>query len=191
MLTDAEKQALLALARRTLEAFLARKPLPAPDLSTPALREPRGVFVTLKRRGELRGCIGWVEGLHPLAEGVRDMATHAAEDPRLDPVTAAELPEIRIEISAMTPLRRASGPAGIRIGEHGLVIRTPGGSGLLLPQVATERGWDVETFLRQTCRKAGLDPEAWREAGTEIHTFSAEVFGEGEGKSEIQKPKSG
>jgi len=190
MLTDADKQALLALARRTLEAFLAKRSLPPADLAPPGLREKRGVFVTLKRHGELRGCIGWVEGIHPLAEGVREMATRAAEDPRLDPVTEAELPDLRIEISAMTPLRRVAGPAEIRVGEHGLVIRGRGGSGLLLPQVATEHGWDVETFLRQTCRKAGLPPEAWREEGAEIHTFSAEVFGEGEGKSEISNPKS-
>jgi AmmeMemoRadiSam system protein A len=180
MLTDAEKQTLLALARRTLEAFLAKRPLPEPDRSSPGLAERRGVFVTLKRAGELRGCIGWVEGTRPLAEGVREMATAAAQDPRLDPVTATELPQIRIEISAMTPLRRVSGPGEIRVGEHGLVIRGRGASGLLLPQVATEHGWDVETFLRQTCRKAGLPTDAWREEGVEISTFSAEVFGERE-----------
>jgi AmmeMemoRadiSam system protein A len=190
MLTAVEKQALLSLARRTLEAFVAQKPLPEPDLSSPGLREKRGVFVTLTRHGALRGCIGWVEGLRPLAEGVREMATRAAEDPRLDPVTPDELPQIHVEISAMTPLKRVAGPAEIRVGEHGLVIRGLGASGLLLPQVATEHGWDVETFLRQTCRKAGLDPGAWKEAGTEILTFSAEVFGEGEGKSETENPKS-
>jgi AmmeMemoRadiSam system protein A len=178
MLTAPEKQSLLALARRTLEAFLARRPLPEPDLSSPGLSEPRGVFVTFKRGDELRGCIGWVEPHGPLAEGVREMATAAAEDPRLDPVRADELPAIRIEISALTPPRRVTSPEEIRVGEHGLIVRRGFDSGLLLPQVAVEHRWDRETFLRQTCRKAGLPAEAWKEAGTEIRVFEAEVFGE-------------
>jgi len=190
MLTDADRQALLSLARATLEAFLAKRPLPEPELSSPALREPRGVFVTLTRDGSLRGCIGRIEATRPLAEGVREMAAHAARDPRLDPVTADELPRLRIEISVLTPLRRIVGPADVRIGEHGLVVRGRGASGLLLPQVATEYGWDAVTFLRQTCRKAGLPPEAWREEGVDLAVFGAEVFGEDAGGAGTGKPES-
>jgi AmmeMemoRadiSam system protein A len=178
MLTESEKLALLGLARRTLEAFLADRPAPPADLSSPGLREPRGVFVTLKRDGLLRGCIGWVAPRGPLADGVREMALAAAEDPRLEPVQASELPSIRIEISALTPPRRVRSPEEVRVGEHGLIIRRGADSGLLLPQVAVEHRWDRGTFLRQTCRKAGLPQDAWEQAGTEISIFEAEVFGE-------------
>lgn len=178
MLHDEERKLLLSLARRTLEAALAGRPRPPVDVPTPALREPRGVFVTLRRGTALRGCIGWVEARRPLAEAIQEMAVAAARDPRFDPVTADELPDLSIEISALTPARSVSSPQDIRVGEHGLVVRREGRSGLLLPQVATDYGWDRETFLRQTCRKAGLPENAWEEAGTEISVFTAEVFGE-------------
>jgi uncharacterized protein (TIGR00296 family) len=143
------------------------------------LREKRGVFVTLHRKGALRGCIGYIEGFKPLAEAVGEMALAAAfGDPRFPPVAAGELAELDVEISVLTPLRKVSDPSEIEIGEHGLYIISGPRSGLLLPQVATEYGWDRETFLGHTCLKAGLPELAWRDPESEIYLFGAQIFGE-------------
>lgn len=181
-LTAEERKYLLALARQTISQALAgQHPLP-PEPPPGPLREKRGAFVTLHdRSGQLRGCIGYVEAIKPLADSVREMALAAAfRDPRFYPVQADELPNLVIEISVMAPLRRISEPKEIEIGRHGLVIKRGGFSGLLLPQVAGEYGWSREEFLAQTCRKAGLPPDAWKQKDAEIHIFGAEVFGEKE-----------
>ena len=182
-LTGPDRQALLALARRAIAAALAGEPAPAvPDV--PGARLKRGAFVTLEERdGALRGCIGRVTGDQPLGEVVRTVAVSAAvEDPRFPAVEPTELPELRLEISVLGPplpfdVARPDG-GGLVIGRDGLLVRRGGALGVLLPQVATEHGLDATAFLSAACRKAGLGPHAWREPGTQVSTFEADVFGE-------------
>ena len=177
-LTDDEKQALLRIARASIEAELEGKKPPATK-RLGILEEKRGAFVSLKKRGHLRGCIGFIEAKTPLAKTVEEMSIAAAvRDPRFPPLRKGELKDVQLEISVLTPLRRISDVAEIEVGTHGLYIRKGGRAGLLLPQVATEYGWDRGTFLKETCRKAGLGPDAWRDPETEIYLFSADVFGE-------------
>jgi AmmeMemoRadiSam system protein A len=186
-LTPRDQRRLLEIARSAIENRLVRKgpaePLGHEEISqgmdSEVLRENRGIFVTLHRGGQLRGCIGYIEGLKPLAQAVGEMALAAAfSDPRFPPVTAAELPELDVEISVLTPLRRMSDPSEIVIGEHGLYIVNGPRSGLLLPQVATEYGWDRRTFLQHTCLKAGLPETAWEDPDSKIYLFGAQIFGE-------------
>ena len=177
-LTGEQKQALLRIARESIEAELRGEAPPAAEgQGTPD--EKRGAFVSLKKRGKLRGCIGMIEARKPLVQTVEEMAVAAAfQDPRFPPLRREELKDLRVEISVLTPLRRVADVDAIEIGTHGLYIRRGARAGLLLPQVATEWRWDRETFLRETCRKAGLAPDAWRDPETEIYLFSADVFGE-------------
>jgi hypothetical protein len=138
-----------------------------------------GVFVTIKCHGELRGCLGTLENRRGLVQEVaRCAADSASEDPRFSAVSADELPDLQLEVSVLGPLERIEpGPDSFSIGEHGLVVEQGAKKGLLLPQVATEWGWTPEQFLRQTCLKAGLSPDAWQR-GAEVYRFSAEVFGD-------------
>ncbi len=171
---------LLALARETIQCRLDGAPLPSLEPDDQKLLEPRGAFVTLKIEGRLRGCIGHVIGVAPLWRAVRDNAIAAAfEDPRFAPMEADELPDTQIEISALTPLRRVDFD-GVVVGRDGVLLERGLARGLLLPQVAAEYGWDRETFLDHTCRKAGLEPGCWRHPDTVISVFSAQVFGEDE-----------
>ena len=176
-LEEPAQRELLALARRTLERYLASGQ--KPDY-TPALEEietPAAAFVTLRNGGELRGCIGHLASDRPLFRAVAECVISAAvDDRRFRPVTHDELGEIDIEISVLTPFRRVAGPEEIEIGRHGLLLSRSGRRGLLLPQVAVEHGWDRETFLGQTCRKAGLPTDAWRDSTTVIEVFGAQVF---------------
>lgn len=175
-LTEDEKQVLLRIARASIEAELEGKKPPASE-GRGALEEKRGAFVCLKQRGRLRGCIGFIEAHQPLVRTVEEMAVAAAfRDPRFPPVRKDQLKDLSLEISVLTPLRKTADVDDIEVGTHGLYIRRGGRAGLLLPQVATEYGWDRGTFLRETCRKAGLAPEAWRDPETEIFLFSADVF---------------
>ena len=169
---------LLALARETIQSRLNGLPLPSPEPDDQILHEPRGAFVTLKIDGRLRGCIGHVIGVAPLWRAVRDNAIAAAfEDPRFPQLEADELPNTHIEISALTPLQRADYNEVV-VGRDGILLEKGHSRGLLLPQVAVEYGWDRETVLDHTCRKAGLEPGCWRHPETVISTFSAQVFGE-------------
>jgi len=182
-LSTAEQEALLNLARTTLTRLVTeRKATTVADAGmalTPRLREKRGVFVTLKRDGALRGCIGYVVGTKPLCEAVIDNTVNAAtRDPRFQAVTADELAGLHIEISVMSPLVPVSDPQTIQVGTHGLLIRRGLRRGLLLPQVATEQGWDRTRFLVGVCRKAGLPADAWKSA--DLFSFTAQVFGETE-----------
>ncbi|MEJ2185746.1 MAG: AmmeMemoRadiSam system protein A [Gemmatimonadota bacterium] len=175
----ADRATLLDLARETLARYLTDRPLPeVPD--RPALKEPRAVFVTLRRRdnGELRGCRGETTARRTLGEAVVLMAiTAAADDPRFRPVTPVELPLLHIEISALSAPRPIR-PDEIVVGQHGLILRAGVRAGLLLPQVPTEYGWDRDAYLAALCRKAGLPPRAWESPGAELEGFTAEVWGE-------------
>jgi AmmeMemoRadiSam system protein A len=185
-LTPEQQRGLLALARRAIERrLLERCETEAPAAEIPeqlegGLGPSCGAFVTIRRRddGELRGCVGFLEGGRSLAEAVCLAAAAAAtEDRRFDPVTSDELADLRLEISVLGRLEPLA-PELLEIGRHGVVVRHAGRSGLLLPQVAAERGWDRETFLDQTCRKAGLAPGSWREPGADVLAFTAVVFAE-------------
>ena len=133
--------------------------------------------MSIHKKGMLRGCIGTLEASSPLWKCVEDMAQAAAfRDPRFRPVTEEELPYMDVEISVLTPFCEVEDPAAIQVGLHGLLIRKGYMSGLLLPQVASERNWDCITFLQETCRKAGLPADAWKDEDTKIYVFSADVF---------------
>ncbi len=178
-LSETDKIFLLRLARRVITAECAGEAVEIEESPSPVLREPRGGFVTLKKNGQLRGCIGYIEAIKPIIETVMDMAKSAAfNDWRFPPVTADEVPHIDIEISVLSPITQIDDPAVIEVGTHGIIITRGSDRGLLLPQVATERGWDRETFLEQTCVKAGLPVDIWREPGTKIEVFSADIFSE-------------
>ncbi len=144
------------------------------------LSELRGVFVTLKKGGHLRGCIGYIEGVKPLYAAVAEMAVAAATgDPRFPQVTAAELPELEYEISVLTPKRQIGAPEEFIVGKHGIIVQAGGRSGVFLPQVAPEEGWDRETTLTYLCaHKAGLPGDAWKDKRTKLFVFEAEVLEE-------------
>lgn len=177
-LTPEEQQEILLLARRTLESWIRDRKVPPADLTNPKYQTHCGGFVTLKKHGDLRGCIGYIEGVKSLQETIQDMAVSAStRDPRFPPVTASELADISLEISVLSPVRPCKDTSEIEVGRHGIIIRQGGRSGLLLPQVAVEWNWDREQFLQHTCQKAGLPSNAW-ENGADIFIFSAQVFGE-------------
>jgi AmmeMemoRadiSam system protein A len=172
--SSAEREQLLNLAHQSIEATLNRAFL---DLNPPTahLAEFRGAFTTLHITGKLRGCIGYVFPTQPLYRTVAETARSAAfEDPRFEPVTLPEARLLQIEISILSPLRTIS-PEGVVVGKHGLVVTKGNRRGLLLPQVPVEWDWDRETFLSQTCLKAGLPADAWFHE-VEVQVFTAEVF---------------
>jgi AmmeMemoRadiSam system protein A len=176
-LTDEEKTELRRIARTVIEDKSKGREIPSFSSASEKLEEERGAFVTLYKRGILRGCIGSLEPCAPLYKTVERMAQAAAfEDPRFRPVTEEELPYLELEISALTPMEEVDDPEMIEVGRHGILIKKGFQSGLLLPQVAAERNWDRRTFLEETCRKAGLDKNAWLDDDTEIYVFSADVF---------------
>jgi AmmeMemoRadiSam system protein A len=178
-LNDDERQTLLKIARTTIDYVVQGKRPPEFKVETPILTEHRGAFVTIHKHNALRGCIGYVQAFKPLYLTVSEMAEAASlRDPRFFPVTPAEVADIDIEISVLTPIREIQDVNEIQVGKHGIIIERDNQSGLLLPQVATEYGWDRETFLDHTCRKAGLPKRCWKEQDTVIKVFAAEVFGE-------------
>ncbi|NOX38444.1 MAG: AmmeMemoRadiSam system protein A [Calditrichaeota bacterium] len=180
-LNEHEKRYLLRLAREAIAAALRKADFTPPEPPSPKLKEHLGVFVTLHEGGQLRGCIGLVEGIKPLHQAVAEMAVAAAfQDPRFNPLQPEELDKIDIEISVLSPLKKIERIEEIQVGTHGLFIKKGYNRGLLLPQVATEWGWDREVFLSQTCLKAGLPGDCWQDAETEIYIFSAEIFSEQE-----------
>ena len=180
-LTRDDKIYLLKLARSVIEAEVAGKKLTIPPPPSPVMQERRGAFVTLKKSSQLRGCIGYIEAVKPLVTTIEEMAKAAAfDDWRFNPVRADEIPNLDIEISVLSPITEVTDPAAIVVGKHGLIMTRGSSRGLLLPQVPTEWGWDRETFLAQTCAKAGLPEDAWKQKGTKIECFTADVFSERE-----------
>ncbi len=180
-MNDAQKQTLLKAARDTVEAVITGGPAAKPESDDPELNAHCGCFVTLKNQGRLRGCIGQFISESPLIELVVDMAKASATgDPRFvaDPITEAELDQLDVEISVLSPLERTNEPLSLRLGVDGIYIKRGCASGCFLPQVATETGWSKEEFLSYCCaHKAGLSPDAWEEPETEVYFFTADVFG--------------
>ena len=178
-----ERLTLLKVARDTLESYV--KEGKRPDLNSGEytlsliMKEKRGVFVTLNKNGNLRGCIGHIQPREQLVKAVMDNAINSStNDGRFRPVDAGELDEIQIDISVLSPIKKISGVDKFIPGEHGIIIRLGGMSAVFLPQVATEQGWDREDTLSQLCNKAGLPSYAWKDESMEFFVFTAEVFHE-------------
>ncbi len=180
LLTLSQKKELLRIARQTVSLFIREKKVYEPQTDDPRLKEVMGVFVTLHKKGALRGCIGNIVGSQPLYLGVRDMAiASSTEDPRFPPVKEEEIDMLDIELSVLSPLKKVSGSEEIVLGRHGVLVRSGYRSGVYLPQVAGETGWDKEQFLSSLCaHKAGLPSNAWKTGHCEMFVFTAEVFGE-------------
>jgi AmmeMemoRadiSam system protein A len=171
-----ERLLLLRLAHVSIQSALDGRELPL-DSPTPHLEEKRGAFTTLYIRGELRGCVGYVFPVAPLYRTIAETARAAAfEDTRFSPLIAKELPDLEVHLSVLSLLQPIR-PEEVEIGKHGLLVSLNARRGLLLPQVPVEHGWDRQTFLQQTCRKAGLPFDAWRH-GAALEAFTAELFGD-------------
>lgn len=181
LLTEEEGVLATRLARGAIEHIIAKKAKPGLTL-TPVFAEKRGVFVTLNKAGQFRGCIGFPYPVMPLGDAIENAAVAAAlEDPRFPGVRRDELDSLDFEVTVLTtpvPLEcdPEDRPNHIEIGRHGLIARGFGTSGLLLPQVAPEYGWDAKTFLDYTCEKAGLPALCWHQKNTEILTFEGQIF---------------
>jgi AmmeMemoRadiSam system protein A len=177
VLSQKEKDYLLKIARRSIEAGVKGEEPPKISNCPEALMSPSGAFVTIHTFKELRGCIGFTESSRPLVETVIEVAAKAAlEDPRFNPLMAEELEDVEIEISVLSPMKEIKDVNEIEVGEHGIMMEQGFNRGLLLPQVAAEYSWNRETFLNQTARKAGLPVNAWKKGDVKIFIFSAEVF---------------
>jgi uncharacterized protein len=184
--TSEERAVLLNLAHESILSALEKREIPL-DPPSPHLSEPRGGFTTIYFHGSLRGCVGYVFPVISLYRTVAETARAAAfEDTRFSPVTLEEARELEVSLSVLSPLQDIR-PEEVEIGLHGLVIVQSGRRGLLLPQVPVEHQWDRITFLEQTCRKAGLPPDAWQKGAT-LQAFTAEVFGDS--GSEVARPSS-
>ncbi len=177
-LTNSEKKLLLETARESISAhFENRKGQYGKP--TEKLKTPLGAFVTLHINGNLRGCIGHILPVYPLFDAVQHLALESAfHDPRFSPLSPEEFKRTDIEISVLSPLRTIDSIADIQVGTHGILMRNGHRSGVLLPQVPTEQGWELEEFLTHTCYKSGLPGNCWKDRNTEIQIFSAVVFGE-------------
>lgn len=187
-LPDSERRACLGLARRAIAAAVNHTPAPELPATPEAPSGHSSAFVSLYRHGRLRGCVGQVEAPRPLAAVVARCAVSAAlEDSRFEPVRPDEFPELEIEISVLSGLREIC-PEEIEVGVHGLLVRQGYFSGLLLPQVATKYNWTSQHFLEETCRKAGLAADAWKDPACQLRAFTAEVFAEADYRSAASGP---
>ncbi|MGH9328732.1 MAG: AmmeMemoRadiSam system protein A [Terriglobia bacterium] len=194
-LSEVEQRFLLHVARSAIEGQIVGKgsspaqkeaSWPAPGKIPAALESRAGAFVTLRKAGLLRGCIGRPEGVSPLYRTVRECALSAAlEDPRFGPVQPEEVPFLTIEISVLSPLAEVRAEE-VEVGRHGLVVSLGSRRGLLLPQVASEMGWNRNRFLEETCLKAGLPKDAWKH-GARLHVFTAQIFRESEARLSPRK----
>lgn len=179
-LSNEDRRRLLAIARESIVAAVSGKKTPDPEHPCGQLAELRGAFVTLHRSGRLRGCVGQPGAYDSLANTVARCAALAAlEDDRFPPVTPAEIPDLHIEISVLSPTEPIR-PDQIELGIHGLMVRSGSARGVLLPQVPIEHRLTREQFLAETCRKAGLPLDAWKSPGVEIFGFASEVFSDRE-----------
>jgi len=186
MLTAENGIFLVELARRAIARYLLdRKVIETPEDVDPKLKDNMGVFVTLNSGKELRGCIGYPEPVMPLLNAVIDAAISAAtRDPRFNPLTTVELDEIQVEVSVLTKpaLIEVESPSEylkkVKVGQDGLIVEMGPYRGLLLPQVATEWGWNVEEFLKNTCMKAGLDSDCWLKKEVKLYKFASQIFNE-------------
>lgn len=192
MLELHEGELAVKIARESIKRALKGERVKSEDFRFPeTFNEKRGVFVTLYRNGELRGCIGFPYPILPLKEALIKAALSAAfEDPRFLPVRAEEMSRIRVSVTILSEpeklmCRAEERPDKIEIGKHGIIVRRGIFQGLLLPQVATEYGWDAKTFLTQTCLKAGLPPESWLDEDTEVLIFTGEIFEEVEPEGKV------
>jgi AmmeMemoRadiSam system protein A len=178
LLTKKEQRDLLKIARSTIVSYVTSAAIPAVETASRGLNLESGCFVTIRQQGQLRGCIGNFVSDKPLYRLVQEMAVSAAtRDPRFYPMKQQDLDAFELEISVLSPLELVSSVDEIRVGKHGIYLVKNSSRGVLLPQVATEYGWDRDTFLRHTCLKAGLPENAWQK-DCEIYIFSALVFGE-------------
>lgn len=178
-LNSKQKEILLDIARKTIEAVIKDIKVPVFNVSDPALLKKCGAFVTIHKKGSLRGCIGNIIGMMPLWETVRKMAAEAAvHDPRFRPVSPDEFADIDIEVSVLSHFEKITDINKIEVGKHGLFIKQGFYQGLLLPQVAIEYNWSREEFIEHTCSKAGLRSGCYKDKNSEIFIFTADVFGE-------------
>ncbi|AIY91163.1 TIGR00296 family protein [Geoglobus acetivorans] len=190
LLTSEEGEKAVRLARRAIETHLSKKEI-IKDRFEGVFAEKRGVFTTLTKHGELRGCIGFPYPIKRLDEAIIDSAISAAtQDPRFPPVKLEEMDEIEVEVTVLTPPEKLSVPPeerarAIEVGRHGLMVVYGPYSGLLLPQVAVEYGMDEEEFLTHTCLKAGLPPDCWLMEGVEVYTFEGQIFRETEPRGKV------
>ena len=174
---------LLHIAHESIIALVEGRDVSFP-VPSPHLAEPRGIFTTIYSAHKLRGCVGFPVATLPLFKAVTETSRAAAsKDPRFPRVSLPEARNLRISISVLSPLSSII-PAEVEIGRHGLVISQGMRRGLLLPQVPVEHGWDRNTFLEQTCVKAGLPPDAWQR-GARIEAFTAEVFGDSDFEADV------
>lgn len=178
LLTDKEQKELLKIARDTITSYVASGKTPSLETASKGLNLESGCFVTIKQQKQLRGCIGNFVSDRPLYKLVQEMAVSAAtRDPRFYPMKTNDLEDFELEISVLSPLSKAASIEEIQVGIHGIYIVKGSYRGVLLPQVATDYGWDRDEFLRHTCIKAGLPENAWQ-GECDIYIFSAQVFGE-------------
>ena len=169
------KENCFLLARDAISEYVISGKAPEKETTNPKFRADGAVFVTIKKDSSLRGCIGHVQAVMPLYQSViKNAVAASSSDPRFPPMKKEELKDIDIEISILSPLAPVKNVSDIQVGKHGLVIRKGYQSGLLLPQVASEYGWDRETFLKQLCRKAGLPDDSWKDA--DLYSFTAEII---------------
>ncbi|MCF7871036.1 MAG: AmmeMemoRadiSam system protein B [Candidatus Omnitrophica bacterium] len=180
ILNHVQKKELINIARKTLNQYIKKGETYQPEVDDLELKKDMGAFVTLRKNGNLRGCIGNIIAKSPLYIGVRDMAIAAStQDPRFPPVEESELDDINLEISVLSPLEKIDNPDKIVLGKHGVLVKKGLRSGVFLPQVADETGWSKEEFMNNLCaHKAGLEPTCWKTGDCDIFIFSAEVFEE-------------
>ncbi|MBU1808163.1 MAG: AmmeMemoRadiSam system protein B [Candidatus Omnitrophica bacterium] len=180
LLNESQRKRLLDIARGSIKSFVDDRKRASFTEGDPVLNKPFGAFVTLKESGELRGCIGNMMAQGPLYQTVADMAIQAATgDPRFKALSPGEIDKVALEISVLSPLKKISNIDEIKIPGHGVLVRRKGRSGVYLPQVAVEAGWNKEKFMTSLCaNKAGLPPDAWKDPSTDVYIFEAEVFGE-------------
>lgn len=181
-LTKNQQMDLLKLARYTIADSLGVETgIVLPEFSDKVFAEKCGAFVTLHIRGNLRGCIGYIEGIKNIPDTIKEMALSSAfRDPRFRPLSKAEYMDIDIEISVLSPIEKVNDINDVVVGRDGLIMTKGFNRGLLLPQVPLEQGWDRDTFLTHTCYKAGLPGDTWKKGGVQIEKFSAQVFSEKE-----------